>query len=505
MDAEKRFSAGAEQRVMEQQHGLMPPSRRRSLQYSLGSDSTLLSSIHETEGPPREINSSSSAADNNSKTRWKSLPGSFQFHPRISFYNQGQHQNNHSGRSMASSITFSEVDSSINDDDASTEFHEPIDPFLEVNHHLDSQPCIPQRGQSTIVTSGSRSNSNSPVRDRNGGTNNHHHYSFNQYAVDFQPGMPQRRQSATSALSMASSDLEALILSTTMGINRVDLENHDLGDADAAPTRPTRLQSVVDAASSHADGDVGAIHELVPIHNTTNHNMPTTKELTAPDGLPQVKELADESMRSSGISSSASTATEPVPDYLQQDYITELIRAQLAELSASAAAFRTIVNIQDRKYGIRQYKKCFVGSEAVDAMLQAGLASTRTEAVELGRSWMTYLGLFQHVCASHIFKDKYLFYRFNNPDTNTVTGATDLCWQDGSTCQSSSVLGGQSSSCESNESSSGGDGSAKKEEKHKKSLILNSLRRQSRRKSQHSAPWYSMRQRLTIMEEVIDE
>ncbi|KAL3904744.1 MAG: hypothetical protein SGILL_009949, partial [Bacillariaceae sp.] len=49
--------------------------------------------------------------------------------------------------------------------------------------------------------------------------------------------------------------------------------------------------------------------------------------------------------------------------------------------------------------------------EAVDAMIQAGMASTPTEAIIIAKRLQKELRLFSHVAGHHLFKDDYLFYR----------------------------------------------------------------------------------------------
>mmetsp|Transcript_5194 Transcript_5194/g.13019 ORF Transcript_5194/g.13019 Transcript_5194/m.13019 type:complete len:492 (+) Transcript_5194:70-1545(+) len=69
------------------------------------------------------------------------------------------------------------------------------------------------------------------------------------------------------------------------------------------------------------------------------------------------------------------------------------------------------VSIKDRIYHLRTYKRCFVGSQAVDWLLENTECTTREEAVALGNE-MLESHLFHHVCHDHIFKDDYYFYRF---------------------------------------------------------------------------------------------
>ena len=94
------------------------------------------------------------------------------------------------------------------------------------------------------------------------------------------------------------------------------------------------------------------------------------------------------------------------------------------ELRAKAEKFRDCVDIRDRTYKLTLHKSCFIGSEAVDAMIYTGLATTREEAVTLGRQLAKELNLFKHVSGRHIFKDEYLFYRFRGEESTSFQFAT---------------------------------------------------------------------------------
>eukprot|EP00980_Cylindrotheca_fusiformis_P031124 scaffold25851_cov122-Cylindrotheca_fusiformis.AAC.1 len=75
--------------------------------------------------------------------------------------------------------------------------------------------------------------------------------------------------------------------------------------------------------------------------------------------------------------------------------------------------------LRDNRWRLRTYKNTFVGTEAVDFMVRSGLASSRTEAVELGRRLVAEFNLFEHVVRDHEFKDEHLFYRFVEPERRT--------------------------------------------------------------------------------------
>jgi len=70
------------------------------------------------------------------------------------------------------------------------------------------------------------------------------------------------------------------------------------------------------------------------------------------------------------------------------------------------------IHLEDRTYQFRLYRKCFVGCDMVDFMVQARIVPSREEAVTLGNELMTYNHLFEHVTREHRFEDEFLFYRF---------------------------------------------------------------------------------------------
>lgn len=83
------------------------------------------------------------------------------------------------------------------------------------------------------------------------------------------------------------------------------------------------------------------------------------------------------------------------------------------DLDALAAQLRAVVDVRDRQFGLpaRHYPRCFVGSEAVAAMIGGGMAADTADAVRLG-NLLLEAGVFRHVLGEHPFRDEYLFYRF---------------------------------------------------------------------------------------------
>lgn len=81
------------------------------------------------------------------------------------------------------------------------------------------------------------------------------------------------------------------------------------------------------------------------------------------------------------------------------------------DIGALAAAFKDSVELKDRKYHMKTFQQCFVGSEAVDYLLNSGEASNREDAVQIGKA-LAAMHLFEHVTRDHEFADEHLFFRF---------------------------------------------------------------------------------------------
>jgi len=67
-----------------------------------------------------------------------------------------------------------------------------------------------------------------------------------------------------------------------------------------------------------------------------------------------------------------------------------------------------------------EFKPCFVGAEAVDAMIDHGMAVSRKEAVNLARQLQAELRLFHQVSSpNEVFQDDYSLYRFLSEDDSS--------------------------------------------------------------------------------------
>ncbi|XP_072117964.1 rap guanine nucleotide exchange factor 4 isoform X5 [Mobula birostris] len=81
--------------------------------------------------------------------------------------------------------------------------------------------------------------------------------------------------------------------------------------------------------------------------------------------------------------------------------------------------------IRDRKYHLKTYKQCCVGTELVDWMIQqTACVHSRAQAVGM---WQVLLeeGVLNHADQEHNFQDKYLFYRFLDDEKEDARAPTD--------------------------------------------------------------------------------
>jgi len=102
---------------------------------------------------------------------------------------------------------------------------------------------------------------------------------------------------------------------------------------------------------------------------------------------------------------------------------TEEFRKNLNDI---AIQFKENVKLEDRKFRLKIYKQVFVGTEAVDYLIKSGAASSRQDAVELGKA-LQQMNIFEHVFRDHDFKDEYLFYRMleeNERGAHTIDART---------------------------------------------------------------------------------
>jgi len=101
--------------------------------------------------------------------------------------------------------------------------------------------------------------------------------------------------------------------------------------------------------------------------------------------------------------------------------------AESTELEAIASTLSTKVKSKDRKYHLETFKKCFIGSEAVDILVKEGFSASRSEAVELGKELLKE-GLIKHVTNDNDFEDKKLFYRFAMLEPSRGYAVTKESW-----------------------------------------------------------------------------
>ena len=87
------------------------------------------------------------------------------------------------------------------------------------------------------------------------------------------------------------------------------------------------------------------------------------------------------------------------------------------DLDQLAKDLKNCIDIKDRTYGFprKKFESCFVGQEAVDAMIKKGLAKDLEDAVAIGNKLLSQ-GYFHHVQRAHQFKYEYLFYRFTEDE-----------------------------------------------------------------------------------------
>ncbi|KAL3929993.1 MAG: hypothetical protein SGBAC_011965 [Bacillariaceae sp.] len=70
------------------------------------------------------------------------------------------------------------------------------------------------------------------------------------------------------------------------------------------------------------------------------------------------------------------------------------------------------IRIENRQRKFKTYRNCFIASEAVDFMVQSGLADSREYAVAIGKRLETDYNFFHHAARTKGFQDEPYFFRF---------------------------------------------------------------------------------------------
>lgn len=115
------------------------------------------------------------------------------------------------------------------------------------------------------------------------------------------------------------------------------------------------------------------------------------------------------------------TAFQPADELAMSDHASrqeELKEKETSQMIYAISVMRSVM-VQDRRYRLKTYKKCFVGRQLIDVLVQNGCSKSRQEALRLGRKLNERYNLFEHVCDSHLLEDAYLFYRFTGLKTET--------------------------------------------------------------------------------------
>ncbi|MGJ3249052.1 MAG: mechanosensitive ion channel domain-containing protein [Elainellaceae cyanobacterium] len=151
---------------------------------------------------------------------------------------------------------------------------------------------------------------------------------------------------------------------------------------------------------------------------------------------PQIADLISSWTGRESSSPSLSTSTNPLDSSDSQpgfhlssdDLLTDLIECSILlrqkgdltdgelDLLMSQLRGEQGIEIKDRRYGLRIYTQCFIGSEAVD-WLMSHQKATRDEAIRIGKI-LVERGIIHHVTDEHTFEDRYLFYRFYDDECN---------------------------------------------------------------------------------------
>ncbi|EGD80540.1 mercuric reductase [Salpingoeca rosetta] len=97
------------------------------------------------------------------------------------------------------------------------------------------------------------------------------------------------------------------------------------------------------------------------------------------------------------------------------------------ELDSIVMRLEQGLEVKDRRYRLKSYKNCFVGSDAVALMMSSGITNTEEDAVLLGNVLLD-AGYIAHVLREHRFENKRLFYRFTKHEDHGAPASDASSW-----------------------------------------------------------------------------
>ena len=111
---------------------------------------------------------------------------------------------------------------------------------------------------------------------------------------------------------------------------------------------------------------------------------------------------------------------EPQPGQIISPTTTQKKKSDKVNLRDLIATMRGRdgLDIKTRRHQLKLYKRCFVGSEAVDWLVNQ-LNISRAKAVAVGQKLIDKK-VIHHVSDEHTFKDEFLFYRFYEDEEKSL-------------------------------------------------------------------------------------
>jgi Domain found in Dishevelled, Egl-10, and Pleckstrin (DEP)/Phosphatidylinositol 3- and 4-kinase len=170
-------------------------------------------------------------------------------------------------------------------------------------------------------------------------------------------------------------------------------------DVDPPSRNAARTEAALAAAASAVQNDISSSDSSRSSTETTTNSLSLDRPMSL--SLPR-------SSRSRGMSSDGSSSWQSrdsndsgVSDSFEDVYtVATLMQHPL-----------TGVRLGRRRYMLKVYYNCFVGTEAVDWLVENKFAVDRHDAVRIGRA-LIKKGFIAHVTSTHGFRDKRYFYVF---------------------------------------------------------------------------------------------
>lgn len=202
--------------------------------------------------------------------------------------------------------------------------------------------------------------------------------------------------------------------STTVALQNALIKDSGNIDNDellqSQPVTASRLLRPIDLWRRNSlEGPEGWSHSFGSSSITSDHEASATATKLSDFRTP--RQMTHQVLGLQNSASKRETKTSPiVSPKTKTSILFHLDEPASLQEAVSTLAIMARVPIKDRRYNLRMYEQCFIGSQLIDVFMEHEVANSRKDAVRVASNLNYKFGLFHHVVNNHKLKDEVRIY-----------------------------------------------------------------------------------------------